>query len=440
MNTDDRPEDITSGQHIDAVNIRFYGGANGLTAENIKGNTLIVNSLLPAGDNEMIGGVYDGVKQRLIWANWNSNDSHGWYQYDIKTGVISRLLECFINSSTDILGFDRDYPIASVDIVYTTEIDGDILTWTARNKRPKELNLLQAENNTYGADWLEEYLDVAKEPALIPAKCAYEDDATVTVNNLRKKIFKFKYRFWYLDNQKSSWSTHSEIPIPYNYTNPETDTDPTKNCRIGMVLQTGDASVVKIEVAATESLGNIFSNFFSVIILNKDQLSIPDNDVYLWRFYNNEAYDYVELQESILLFDKVPDLANTQALLNGNTLIYGGITEGLDPVVPDVTMTVGTEYPLAIDFNNVMSVTQYGEDGFVIGENIRFVVIGKISIGQTFTAKVLVGATTYTITYTAVVGDTTTEVLIGLSASAVGQGFTEVSIDDNQLVISRTSQ
>lgn len=440
MNKDDRPEDVLPHQHIDALNIRFYGGSNGLTAENIVGNTLIPNALLPAGQNECLGGFYDGVKQRIIWGNWNSNSRHGIYQYSIATGAITALLVCFTNSTTDILGFDRDFPMCDADIIYTTDIDGDIFSWNCRNKRPKCLNLLQAENNTYGANWLEEYLDVAKEPALIPPKCAYENDAAVTVNNLRKKIFKFKYRFWYSDNQKSTWSSHSEIPVPFNYTNPETDTDPTKNCRIGIVFQTGDASVVKIEVAGAESLGNVFSNFFSAIILDKSDLTIPDNDVYVWRFYNNEAYPFVELQESILLFDRVPDLANAQALLNGNVRIYGGITEGLDPVVPEVEMSVGSEYPLKIPYSVAYSVTQYGEDGFVTGENIRFVLLGTVRIGQTFIAAILVGATTFTITYTAVLGDTTTEVLVGLSASATGQGFTQISINDNELVISRTNQ
>lgn len=440
MNLDDRPEDVLAHQHIQSLNMRFYGGSNGLTAENIVGNTLVTNALLPAGTNECIGGFYDGVKQRIIWGNWNSNDRHGIYQYSIETGLITALLVCFTNSQTDILGFDMDYPMCDCDIIYTTELDGDIFGWNCRNKRPKCLNLLQAENNTYGANWLEEYLDVAKEPPFIPIKCAYENDATVTVNNLRKKLFKFKYRYWYSDNQKSTWSSHSEIPVPFNYTDPQTDTDETLNCRIGMVVQTGDASVVKIEIAACQNEKNIFSNFFSVIILDKSDLVIPNNDVYLWRFYNNESYDYVELQESILLFDRVPDKANAQALLNGNVRIYGGITEGLDPVVPDVDITVGTEYPLCIPYSVAYSVTQYGTNGFVTGSSIKFIVIGTVRRGQTFTAFISVGVTQYTITYTAIAGDTTTEVLIGLSSSATGQGFTQSSISANELVITRSNQ
>ncbi len=439
LNTDDREENILLGQHIDALNIRLYGGANGLTAENIVGNTLITNSL-PAGNNECIGAHYDEVHQRLFFANYNSNSRNGIYYLDVKTGVISPLLVSFTNSVADIFGFDLDYPLSDMRIIYTTETDGDILIFNARNNRPKALNILQAINNMYGANWLEKYLDVAKEPPSIPPKVAYENDAAATVNNVRKKIFKFKQRFWSSDNEKTVWSAPSEIPVPFNYTNPETDTDPTKNSRIGVVIQTGDASVKKLEIAATESLGNVFSDYFSVIILDKAELSIPDNDVYIWRFTNSEAYTFVEKEESNLIFDYVPDKANAQELLNGNVIVYGGITEGKDPVTPSVTMGVGTEYPLAIDANNILSVTQYGLEGFQTGQNIRAVVLGTIRVGQTFKFAVLVGAVTFTITYTAIVGDTPATVLAGLSASATGQGFTQVSISANDLVISRANQ
>lgn len=440
LNKDDKEENILPNQHIDALNLRFYGGSNGLTAENIVGNTLVTNIYLPAGTNECIGGYYDGKHQRIIWGNWNSNARHGIYMYNISSGVVTPLLVCFTNSQTDILGFDLDYPMADPKIIYTTDIDGDIFIWITRNKRPKGINILQAVNNTYGANWLEEYLDIAKQPPTIPIKCAYENDATVSVNNLRKKIFRFKYRFWYRDNEKSTWSAISEIPVPFYYTDPQSDTDPTKNCRIGCVIQTGDESVVKVEIAAQESLGNVFSNFFSVIILDKLVLSISDNDVYVWRFYNSEAYVFVDLDESILDFDRVPDRANAQELLNGNVIIYGGITEGLDPIVPDVVMATSTEYPLAIDCNNILSVTQYGVEGFVSGENIHIIILGTIRRGQTFVLSALVGATTFTVTYTAIVGDTPATVLAGLSASATGQGFTQVSITDNELIISRASQ
>ena len=73
LNTDDKPENVAGAQHIDAKNIRFYGGPSGLTAENVKGNYIINNALLPGGTNECIGTFYDSVNQIIIWFNYNSN-------------------------------------------------------------------------------------------------------------------------------------------------------------------------------------------------------------------------------------------------------------------------------------------------------------------------------------------------------------------------------
>ena len=35
LNTDDKPENVVGPQHIDAKNVRFYGGPNGMALENI---------------------------------------------------------------------------------------------------------------------------------------------------------------------------------------------------------------------------------------------------------------------------------------------------------------------------------------------------------------------------------------------------------------------
>ena len=57
MNLDDRPEFVLANQHIDALNLRSYGGPNGLVAENMPGNTLITNNNLPDGSNQCRGSL-----------------------------------------------------------------------------------------------------------------------------------------------------------------------------------------------------------------------------------------------------------------------------------------------------------------------------------------------------------------------------------------------
>ena len=95
MNLDDKEEDILPGQHISALNLRFYGSQNGMTAQNVPGNTLITNTYLPSGNNECIGALFDQLKQRIFWLNWNSNSRHGIYMYDLATQSITPLLVCF---------------------------------------------------------------------------------------------------------------------------------------------------------------------------------------------------------------------------------------------------------------------------------------------------------------------------------------------------------
>lgn len=443
LDTDSREENILPMDHIQSLNGRFYGTESGLTFENVRGNEEIVNRNLPDSDNECIGAVFDQVNQRIFWFNWNINNSHGIYMYDIDSETITALLINFIDSQpgVDLFNFDRDFPVANPLILYTTPLDGDLLCYTARNDRPKCLNIKQAIENQYGSNWLPQYLDVAKDTPAIPPVVAYENDDSVTVNNLRKKLFQFKFRFWYRDNQKSTWSSISEIPVPFQYTDPQVDTDPTKNCKIGCVIQTGDPSVVKIEIAAAESLGNVFSNYFSVVILNKFDLTIPDNDTYLWFLFNSEAYVFVDIDESILDFSRVPYRTNDQAIINGNVLSYGGITEGLDPVIPIIEIDVDTEPFSDIIANTGFSVTQFGTKGFQQSKNIRIIFIGVPRLGDIPTYIVnVIGFGVFTIAYTIQVGDTTLDVLTGLSLSATSQGFTQVSIDDNQLVIDRVNQ
>lgn len=66
----------------------------------------------------------------------------------------------------------------------------------------------------------------------------------------------------------------------------------------------------------------LFTNVEILYANGTDNLDIAYN------FYNDSTYPYIDINESILLYDTVPDKANAQELANGNVLIYGGITEG----------------------------------------------------------------------------------------------------------------
>lgn len=330
MDTDSGADFILPPNHKYALNGRFYGTQQGFRLQNIPGNVLIQNSELPEGENECIGSFYDQLKQRIIWFNWNSNNYHGIYQYDVKNKVVTPLLISFVNSLTDIFGFDRDYPIASINILYTTEEDGDIIHWTARNNRPMKLNIKDALDNYYVDNWTTNYLTVARPVSIPQIVVSYQDDALVEINNLRSQLFQFRYRYQYRDNTLSTWSAYSNIPSPINPDDLASDTDPTKNNNILLTIpDAGNGDVFKIQIAARTLLApDVFSDDFLIKVINKIEESIGDNSEVNYTFYNDSSYPLTDVEESRLLFDYVPDLANTQELLNGNVIIYGGITLG----------------------------------------------------------------------------------------------------------------
>ena len=432
LNTDDSQEVIGLTNHAMAKNGRFRGAVNNLRFENIPGTTELPYNK-PAGDNQCIGAFYDELKQRIFWFNYNSNGNHGIYQYTIATGVITPVALVGLNTDGDIFRFTLDGFIYGVKMLYGDSTQGDTLYFNNSQKEPCQINIERALTGGYGTI-KRSFIDVIKAPSKRPPAVVYEDDLTVTVNNLRKKLFQVKLRYIYSNNNKSVTSSQSEIPLPINYMDTAVDKDPTKNCRIAIVIPTGERDVSKIEVLVAISEGNAFGDYFLVKVLDKAVSSIPSNDITIYRFYNNEAYVDIDVVESIQLQDLVPLQANCVELLNGNVPIYGGILEGFNPTIVTgaTTSTYITQQTTQLPF--VFVGSQSGDSGFGTG-NIHVVVVGKVVVGDVFN----IYTTNQTITFTATVA-TTTNVINGLSAASVVAGFTVVSSDTENLVIVKTGE
>jgi hypothetical protein len=351
MNLDTPPERLPQGDYLDALNIERDGSTEKMVG-GLRGTRLVAYAL-PAGTNEVIGRGADEVRGRLYYAVQNSGGNHSLLYYDRGTDAIVKVLESKTDSGgEDVLNFSTDFPILSFDIIYR-DADGDLLFWTDGLNAPSVINVERAVAGEYGVIQ-REYMDVALALPATPPTVAYEHDATVKVNNLRKKLFKFRYRREFLDGEKSCWSSHSKLPLPLDYTDSATDPDPTKNARIAVTIETGGANVRKIEVAACESRGSVWSDFFRIATIDKADAGLADDTTYTLYFYNDEAYAYIDGKESLLEFDYVPHTARTQSLLNGNVLLYGALDEGYDwekvlgTVVATNVAAVG--YPQAFNF------------------------------------------------------------------------------------------
>lgn len=423
-----RPQDFIDGLNMtrDAQGANTDGPVTGII-----GNQL-VDYDLPAGTNKVIGTYPDKERNRIYEFVWNSEDYHSITYYDRATGTRIKIFENLTDSNdVDILGFNPSYKINHVDIIYKDS--GDLISWTDGLNPPRQFNVTLALAGTYGV-WEESYINVIKAPAQIPPAVVYENDATVTVNNLRKRLFKIKYEFEYDDFEKSVTSSQSELPLPVNYTDSLIDKDPTKNCKIAIVVQTGTARVKKIRILVAQSLGNVFSDYFLVRVIDKSAESIPNNDITTYRFSNDQAYNYIPVQQSLLSFDWVPQTAGTQCLPNGNVLCYGAITEGYDMATLLATSSVSSITQRTTQLPFIYAASQSGNSGFGTGE-IHVVVIGSVVAGDTFN----IYTTNQTITFVSV-GTTTAAVIAGLAAAAVVAGFTVVSSDTENLVITKTGE
>lgn len=343
MNLDDNQDVMPPFHHKYLMNGRFRGAKEGgLRVESIPGNVLIPNYLLPVGTNECVGAFFDQVKQRILWANYNSNGRNGWYQYNIKTQSLSKIFLCFTDSATDILRFSRDFPIHSVSIVYRTDADGDLMYWTdnniAQENHPRYLNL---DTVSTLAPFTEDMINAGKNAPVRVFDATYTDDAGVPVNNLNKKLFQFAYAWGYESGFTSTISGWNKTPLPVNGYDPNNQNDPTKNNTIIVTVIGGPADYNKIYLYGRECEGTTYGDAFLIDVLDRDQYSINPNTSYLYYFRNDGVRTSADPKYTLLPFDYLPDYAETLETLNGNVIIYANTTDGYDAILrEDVEVSI----------------------------------------------------------------------------------------------------
>lgn len=438
MNTDDPESMVGARHHVSAENIVFRGKDGDMRPEIVDGTTLITDNI-PAGVSECIGRFYDFKKGRVFGFIYNGNNLHSIRQYTISTGVIVPIIEVGSQTDGDILGFTLNGKISAVRILYGDDVQGDTLYWNDSQKQPCCININKALAGSYGVI-KRSFIDVIKAPAKLQPAVVYENDNTVTVNNLRKRLFLIRTRYSYIDKTKPVYSAMSVMPLPVNYADSAVDKDPTKNCRIAIVVPTGEADVKDIEVAAVilpESSvkpGDDITGFFTIANLNKAALSLSDNDLYTIRFYNNQAYLPCDDVEVVQFQDLVPLEANALAFLNGNVPCYGGIKEFFNKTTILGSSTSGSVSERTTQLPYVFVASQSGDSAFGTG-NIHAVVLGSPVVNDVFT----IVTTNQTVTFTCTVA-TTANIIAGLSAAAVVAGFTVVSSDTENLVITKSGE
>jgi len=263
----------------------------------------------------------------LFIFNYNSAGTSGIYIYNTLSGIWQTLIQIGTGTVNDALGF-LPYPrIQGVQIIYGDPQDGDLLFFLNSNQVPTKINI-QRYLNSPPANIQRAFIEVIKAPPIFVPKVVYENDTTVNSNNLINSLFQFAYTYIYDDNEESVLSSGSITPLPaIPFTN-TLNTDKTKCSRIGIYLQTGDATVKKLRIYMRQTQNGVTSGWFIVDTISKADNGILDAFFYKYLFYNSGNYIPADPSFTVLLQDFVPQKANCQTLLNGNTISYAGLTEG----------------------------------------------------------------------------------------------------------------
>ncbi|OHC00335.1 MAG: hypothetical protein A2Z57_04390 [Planctomycetes bacterium RIFCSPHIGHO2_12_39_6] len=424
----------------DAVNIRYGTTDNGNdgTAENTKGNLLIVNPNLPAGTNKCIGGFEDKRDLSIIFFNFNSNNDHGIYRFYSTTQTIEKLVV------SSVLNFNLSSRINSCDLI------DELLYWTDGDNSPRKINIDKANEtakkrkfnlyfgddsgsgeayfsfitdpngnlvaswfffaptqdslseltklylanvpvaasavavftscqqfvevefttvggwdinifcganpsysvaqNFYPGTFTDRFINRIKDPFQCEPLVEPKEDSSRKNNLVQNKVFQFRIRPIYDDNEKAVWSPYSDIPvIPSSCTN---TTSASKLNYIELdfndldILDPDWISVIKgIEVSVREHNTGKLQH-----VQTLEQFEFLGSQG-KFKFYNDSYYPEIDPAEAFKNYDAVARKVNSHEFVE-NRLFDGGLVEGYNPECIDASLALSYEIdPVVQTFN-----------------------------------------------------------------------------------------
>lgn len=359
LNSDTEDRLLPDGDYRYTLNVRASKSDNsneGLI-ENTKGNTELTVAL-PNGQNRVIGA-YDDLDNNLVfYFLFNEFRNHTIYQYNPVTNSIVVVLQ------TPLLNF------SSVGYINDARVVGEQLFFNDRINQPREINYVRAIANGYPTPFIEQYINAIAYPPGFPPLTEFFSDPLVKVNNVRGVLRQFRTAFIYEDNKQSAWSPISKTALPVDEAvYRPLDYYPTElNNGIDITFDLGGDTVVKILVAVRE--GNS-GDFGLVEEIEKSKIpltSIIPGNTYVYKFYNDKSYTPLDNDGNtgMRLFDSIPLKADSQELIDGNRIAYGGITEFFDPVDVDMDVVVNRDNSVLIPSPklNITRNTENASSGF----------------------------------------------------------------------------
>jgi hypothetical protein len=304
------------------------------------GNLLRTNNNLPIGINIVIGACEDtegkeaSTSGNLILFVWNDLDYHTIWRYSTQDLSYTKILE------SSILNFKLDYPI------YHSAVVNNLLYWTDNYfnsyegndfNPPRKINIEKAilytesggtDPNGYSEITFDN-LDWIKHPPLFSPEPEYFTDTTETANNLKNKLFQFRYQYIYDDNEESAWSPISIMALPPSgeYISQTVNIDPFIDNTIKLDISTGSSIVRLIRVAYR--IGNT-GEFFLYKEYDKLEEGWDNEDTETITFKNETSGPAISNSERN--YDLIPQVAKAIEYLPSNEFAIGNYVEGYDKI------------------------------------------------------------------------------------------------------------
>ena len=355
-----------------------YASALNLTHDALDPNedndlTNIVSNVLVPYNYPSVGNIINltPVNERgiILIFRYSPTGYHGIYEFSRETRLITKIFECLTDSATDILNFTNDDKITSVDFFPRGNGEGDLIFFLDSLGRPTELDRSRFKAGEY-TPVTRAIIDVCKAPPLSPPSAIYINDTSRRASNTVNKLFRFKYRYVYDTNEKSTPSPISGIPYPKNilldtYTNVITN-----NNRIDLVLNSGAKDVKAVEVLMSYvNKTNDWSDFALVESVLKSSLGFKSNTTLTVggsaTAVTIQFSGYIIAGTVINIYVRTLPLPGTQTLVATYTTVGGDTISSINAALVVSLLAIGIGFSpttfgdtLYFQFNN----TTYGFD------------------------------------------------------------------------------
>src|SRR5690606_27270284 len=211
MDKNNSPESLNIYDYLDAHNIRTVGNgeseANYVT--NLEGTTLITPNL-PQGQSKCIGSKGFENISKAYFIRYNSMGYHQIVEFDFDSRIENIIFENITDTGgINILDWTTNTYFTDIRLIHE-----DFLVLNNSVNPIYFINTTSFKENRGSVILREEDLLLSKVPPTSFPEVEYFNNTVKTTNNLRGKLFQFKYNWEYEDYKTSSWSPTSRRAVP----------------------------------------------------------------------------------------------------------------------------------------------------------------------------------------------------------------------------------